>query len=99
MKKKIGLFLVGILLLIVVDQLSKYFFYDLGVWSESFLFDPLFNTGISRGMAMPLPLTLAISFFCILLFSYLSYRKYLTLWEAALFIAGTIGNLLDRWIL
>lgn len=99
MKKKVGVIILIILGLIIVDQLSKYFFYDLGLFAGHLFFHPLINTGISRGIPVPQPLIMWISFLCILLFSYLYHKKYLTFLEISLFIAGTIGNLLDRCFL
>ncbi|MDD2537162.1 MAG: signal peptidase II [Candidatus Absconditabacteria bacterium] len=88
--------LLAIILLLLGDQASKYFFYDLEVGSSSRFFDPLLNTGISRGVSMPMAVILIISLFCIGLFSYLLYKKHLTRWEFAFFLAGTLGNLIDR---
>ncbi|MDR0369131.1 MAG: signal peptidase II [Candidatus Peribacteria bacterium] len=99
MKKKLEIIILIILGLVILDQLSKYFFYDLKVFTGHFFFYPLFNTGISRGIPIPQPLIMLISFLCVIFFVYLYYKKYLTFWEISLFIAGTIGNLLDRCFL
>jgi len=85
--------------LLAVDQISKYFFYDQELWSSSSFLEPFLNTGISRGIAMPQLLIIGIAFFCVLLFVYVYHKSYLTLWEVSLFMAGTIGNLIDRCFL
>jgi lipoprotein signal peptidase len=42
--------IVLILFLVFLDQLTKYFFYNLKCFSKIFLFTPVFNKGISRGI-------------------------------------------------
>ncbi|MDR2540222.1 MAG: hypothetical protein LBD11_00105 [Candidatus Peribacteria bacterium] len=74
-------------LLLGLDQLSKYFFYTQEIWANLPFLEPLFNTGISRGIGIPMMITLAISLICVVLFGYLFSRKYLTLGEFSLFIA------------
>jgi signal peptidase II len=86
----------GIVALLGIDQLSKYFFYTLQIWINTPLLEPLFNTGISRGIAMPLGITVLISLLCIGLFGYFYKKWHLTWWECGLFLAGTLGNLIDR---
>jgi signal peptidase II len=58
--------------------------------------EPLFNTGISRGIAMPQVITLIISLVCVLMFGYFFWKASLTTGEFSFFIAGTLGNLIDR---
>jgi len=79
-----------------IDQLSKYFFYNQKVFSQLPLLDPLFNTGISRGIALPMEIVLGISVVCVILFCYLFAKKHLTIFEFSLFLAGTLGNFSDR---
>lgn len=52
---KAVLFSLGLFLL---DQLSKWFFYDLAWWSESYFLTPVFNTGIWRSLPLPLRVTI-----------------------------------------
>ena len=83
-------------LLIWVDQFTKYLFYNQGIWSQSFFLEPLLNDGISWWMSMPMVMIIFVSVICIWLFLYLFYKKYLTVLDFALLMAGTLWNLFDR---
>ena len=96
MKKKRIIALLFCLLLIWIDQLTKYIFYNLEICSQNSFLEPLLNDGISRWMSMPMIVILFISIICTLLFVYLFHKKYLTTIEFALLFAGTIWNLIDR---
>lgn len=96
MKKKRLIAILFTLLLIWIDQLTKYFFYNQEIWSQLFFLEPLLNDGISRWMSMPMVVILIVSIICIWLFSYLFHKKYLTVLDFALLMAGTIWNLIDR---
>ena len=99
MKKKRLIAILSTLLLILIDQLTKYFFYNQEIWSQLFFLEPLLNDGISRWMSMPMVVILGVSVICIWLFSYLFYKKYLTVLDFALLMAGTLWNLIDRiWL-
>jgi signal peptidase II len=87
------------ILLIWIDQWTKYFFYNQEIWSQLFFLEPLLNDGISRWMSMPMVVILSISIVCLLLFIYLFHKKYFTALDFALLFAGTMWNLIDRiWI-
>lgn len=96
MKKKRIIAILISLLLIWIDQLTKYFFYDLEIWSQLFFLEPLLNDWISRWISMPMVVILLVSVICAWLFIYLFHKKYLTTVEFALLFAGTIWNLIDR---
>ena len=49
---------IAILLLIGVDLLSKWAFYDLKIGETLWFLQPVFNTGISRGLQVYRPLVL-----------------------------------------
>ena len=87
------------LLLVWIDQWTKYIFYNLWIWSQiSFLY-PLLNDWISRWISMPMVIILLVSIICIWLFTYLFYKKYLTVLEFSVLLAGTLWNLIDRiWL-
>ena len=87
-----------IILLLIVDQHSKYLFYNQEIWISLPFIDPFLNTGISWGIPMPQLLITSISLFCIILFGVLYFKKLFTFREVSLFMAGTMGNLLDRRI-
>ena len=99
MKKRRWIAILFTLLLIWIDQLAKYLFYNQEIWNQFFFLQPLLNDGISRWMSMPMILILIVSVVCIWLFIYLFHKKYLTVLDFALLIAGTIWNLIDRiWL-
>ena len=84
------------LLLIWLDQITKYFFYDLKIWSKICFLSPVLNDWISWWMSMPMRIIIGITVICIFLFVYLFYKKYLGSSEFVLLFAGTLGNLIDR---
>lgn len=96
MKKKRLIAILLTLLLIWIDQWTKYIFYNQEIWSQFFFLDPLLNDWISRWLSMPMAVILIVSVICIWLFSYLFYKKYLTVLDFALLMAGTLWNLIDR---
>jgi signal peptidase II len=99
MNKKQNFALLFCLLLIWIDQLTKYFFYNQGIWSQLFFLEPLLNDGISRWMSMPMVVIFVVSVICIWLFIYLFHKNYLTVLDFALLMAGTFWNLIDRiWL-
>lgn len=87
------------LLLILIDQLTKYIFFNLWIWKDFFLIEPLLNNWISRWMPLPMIIILSVSIICIWLFVYLFNKKYLTILDFSLLFAWTIWNLIDRiWL-
>ena len=99
MKKKRLITIFFTILLIWIDQFTKYAFYNQKIWNQLFFLEPLLNDGISRWISMPMIIILGVSIICVWLFIYLFYKKYLTTLEFALLFAGTIWNLIDRiWI-
>ena len=99
MKKKRLIAILFTLLLIWIDQLTKYFFYNQEIWSQLFFLEPLLNDGISRWMSMPMVVILGVSIICIWLFICLFHKKHITVLDFALLMAGTIWNLIDRiWL-
>lgn len=96
MEKKLLFWVLCSILLICIDQLTKYFFYDLWVWSEKIFLEPLLNDWISWWMSMPIIIILFVSVVCICLFIFLFLRGYLGSLEFSLLFAWTIWNLIDR---
>lgn len=96
MKKKRLIAVLFILLLVWIDQLTKYFFYNQEIWNQIFFLEPVLNDGISRWMSMPMVIIISVSVICIWLFIYLFHKKYLTVLDFALLMAGTVWNLIDR---
>ena len=99
MKKKRIIALLFSLFLIWIDQFTKYLFYNQEIWSNLFFLEPLLNDWISRWMSMPMVIILIVSIVCIWIFFYLFHKKYLTVLDFSLLLAGTIWNLIDRiWL-
>lgn len=97
-KKRITILLTCILL-IWIDQLTKHIFFNLWIWKDFSLIEPLLNNWISRWMHLPMVIILSVSIICILLFIYLFNKKYLTILDFSLLFAWTVWNLIDRvWL-
>ena len=83
-----------IVILVLLDQISKYFFYD--KWFLWWIFEPAFNTGISRSlpinMVVIIILTLIITAAIILLYK----KNYIWKWAMIFLVWWTIWNLIDR---
>jgi len=94
-KKRITI-LMTCILLIWVDQSTKHIFFNLWIWKDFSLIEPLLNNWISRWMHLPMIIILSVSIICILLFIYLFNKKYLTILDFSLLFAWTIWNLIDR---
>ncbi len=89
-------FIMTILILIGVDLLSKYFFYNLKYLENTSLIRPTLNTGISRSLPVPYWIIIIMSIGGIWLFIRLFIKKDLWWIPATLLIAGAIGNFIDR---
>lgn len=88
----------GILTLIGVDMLSKFFFYNFNYLNETTLVLPILNKGISRSLPVPFIIIIIISVVGIGVFIWLWIKKNINWFIAALLIAGTLGNLIDRLV-
>ena len=95
MNKYISLILT-IIIFVVMDQWSKYVFFDRGFFSDFFFVEPFLNPGISRSLPFPHMLSIWIGYLAIWLFLYLYSAYMLKYWEALLLIAGSLGNTIDR---
>ncbi len=94
MKKK---YYYGIILLLVwLDQGSKYLFYNLNWGDGFFLLNPVLNIGISRSIQFPFLLIILFSLLGIAFFIYALSQKWINWWMFVFFISGAVGNLLDR---
>ena len=85
--------------LFIVDQISKYYFYDLAYGSECSFLQPVFTTWISWGMTIPMWLIITFSLVCIVLFIFLYRKQFLTVREFIFFMAWTLWNFFDRMML
>src|SRR5574344_129824 len=88
--------IIGILIGVGLDLLTKYLFYDMRYLETFPLFNAAFNKGISRSLPVPLILVFVISFAGIGAFIRLFLTKKTNRIMTVLLIAGTAGNLIDR---
>ena len=83
-------------LLIWLDQLSKYFFYDQSLLNNLDIIHPTFNTGVSRSLPVPYLLTILVTVL-ILLYLIVLYKNNKISKRVIIFIiAWAIWNLIDR---
>ena len=83
-------------LLIVLDQISKYFFYDKGLFSDRWIIQSAFNTGISRSLAIPQLITVVLTLFIIGAVFYYYHKKQISKRATIFLIWWAIWNLIDR---
>ena len=98
MKKRLST-VIFIIIAILLDQISKYFFYDNAFLEKTRLFEPSFNTGISR--SLPVNIILVIVLTIIISVLILIWYKKNYIWKRAtiFLIWWTLGNLIDRFFL
>jgi len=83
-------------LLIAIDQITKYFFYDQSLLNNLDIIHPVFNTWISRSLPVPYLLTIFITV-VILWYLIVLYRNNKISKRIVVFvIAGAVWNLVDR---
>lgn len=82
--------------LIISDLVSKYFFYDLDVWSSLPFITKAFNTGISFSFPIPRTITILISLFALAIMFFFLKKKIISPTVFIFVFAGTVGNLIDR---
>jgi len=93
--RKSGKFWFVVVLVILLDQITKYFFKNVNFG----IFRYVTNTGAAFGLFKGGGLFLSIIAVIVLVLVIYFYRKYPKLWVPLSFIfAGTLGNLLDRII-
>lgn len=98
LKKTISLIIL-IWLLLSIDLLTKYFFYDLKI-AESLLFiNPVLNTWVSRSIPVNAIISIVIAVFALFFFSWLYFKKHISLVIAIFLISWTLWNMIDRILL
>lgn len=85
-----------LILLVVWDMLTKYALYDLRLGSMSVWLEPHFNTGIARSLPVPMILVIMISIWVLAIFVRLRQKRLVNPRIAVIFLAGLLGNLIDR---
>ena len=96
--KKYWKLILWILLLLWIDWWSKYLFYNLKIWKELLLLEPVFNQGISWWISANIFVVICISFVGLWAFFWLRREKYFSDIGFSFLVAWTIWNLLDRII-
>ena len=94
--KKYWKLILGIIGLLWIDWFSKYFFYNLKIWKEFWLLEPVFNHWISWWISANLLIVICVSFLGLWAFFWLWREKYFSDVSFALLVAWTLWNLLDR---
>jgi len=85
-------------ILVGLDLVSKYVFYDLKYLEHSFFVTPAFNTGISRSLPLPYLLIILVSCIGIGAIVRLYSKKKIGRIITGMLLSGTIGNFIDRVI-
>jgi lipoprotein signal peptidase len=85
--------------LLVLDQLTKYLFFDKAYLADWPVFHPAFNTGVSWSVQIPIVIVILIAGLALWAFVVAYQRKYFNWLVLALLLAGTLWNLLDRVVL
>jgi lipoprotein signal peptidase len=83
-------------LLIILDQISKYFFYDKNLLSNREIIQSAFNTGISRSLPIPKLVTIVLTFFIIGAVIYYYHKKQISKRATIFIVWWAIWNLIDR---
>jgi signal peptidase II len=96
MKKQIVKIIILSTILLVLDMLTKYFFYNQNLLSNSSFIGHVFNLWISRGMQANIFIVIIISIIALFIFTYLFKIKHISRKILSILIAWTLGNLIDR---
>lgn len=92
-------FLILMFGLLALDIVTKYIFFDMKIVNHIWFIQPMFNLGISRSMKVPWFVPICVWWISLLLFIIIYHRRYISWWMAALLIAGTLWNMIDRvWL-
>lgn len=88
--------IIFIIVFVLLDQISKYFFFDMGFWSNLFFVQPAFNTGISWSLPVNVILVIVLTIVISVLILIWYKRNYI--WKRAMIflIWWTLWNLVDR---
>lgn len=82
--------------LIVIDQVSKYFFYDKLFLKDWAIIQTAFNQGISRSIAIPKLIIIISTLLILWVLIYLYHKKHISKWATIFLIWWAIWNLIDR---
>lgn len=82
--------------LLAIDLISKYFFYNQELLSQTFLFQPAFNTWVAWSVPVPYFIIYIIAILVIWLLLFSFRKNYIKLLPTALIISWTLWNIYDR---
>lgn len=85
-------------MLLALDLISKYFFYNKALLSDFDFMLPVFNTWISRWIQANIFMVIIISIIAVSIFIYLFIIKHISRVIFSVLMAWTIGNLIDRLV-
>ena len=91
-------FIVVWFLLVILDQLSKYYLFNMRYLSNYEIFEPVMNRWISFSRSLSYLLVVPLTLIALWVFIYLLRKKEISFVIFVLLCAGTVGNLLDRVI-
>ena len=95
-KRKL-LILFIVILLIVLDLLTKYIFFDLKVWSNNFFITPVLNSGISRGIwGFPIEVIILLTIVFLWFIFYFWWKQKVDDLVFIFLFSGAIWNFVDR---
>ncbi len=83
-------------LLILLDQLSKYFFYNKWFLNNLNIIQPAFNTWVSRSLPVPQLITIILTIWIIVFLIRLYSKNKISKRVVIFIIAWAIWNLIDR---
>lgn len=88
--------LLSLTVLLLLDLWTKYLFYDLGLYRDTFLLEPILNIWISFSWKISYSIVLPFSLIALFWFVYLYYHKSFSKIAIILLATGTIWNFYDR---
>lgn len=83
-----------ILLLVILDLLTKFLFYDLRLLPE--IFTPILNPGVSFSIAIHLDIVVFVSTALVVAIIWLWKKNQIRCFESVLILSGAFWNLFDR---
>jgi signal peptidase II len=99
MKKEIIKTIILGIILLSIDLISKYFFYNQNLLSNLNFISPVLNPGISRSIQANIFIVIMISIIALFAFTYLFRIKHISRIIFSVLISWTLGNLIDRLFL
>ena len=94
--KRLRLFLISCLFLLLLDLVTKYIFVDLQWWDYFFFLAHVCNTGVSFSFPLPYWLMISIGTLATIVLVRAGYTRKLSMWCVVILLAGVLGNLFDR---